>query len=369
MSMLRFVVPCLIGLVMALPGQGLSGEKGMAGDAEAAKHGFESAMLQVVEEENLTDFIFRQYDLGVLSHFSYLLGSEGEAIVVDPCRDVDRYVKDAKELGLKITGIYLTHSHADFVAGHMELARETGAPIYINRLSEAGYKHVSTTDNYELKFGNVRCVVRNTPGHTPDGTCLFVYYPAASKDPRLVSDRRHAFHRQRGKTGSHGREVLGRRAGNHDLQHLEQYPRPRAGSDQDLSGSRGGIPVRREPQRRYGVHLWGAEEGESLHPAQEPDGLCHGRHRRSAESAPVFRPQRCNEPGRSAPGGLEEEDAPCLVSRRGGCKGEAGGLAAGRAGPRGVRRRTRAGIHQHSQHAEGSRRGQGSCSPGASPSF
>ena len=186
MSMLRLFVPCLIGLVMAVPGQGLSGERGMAGDAEAAKHGFESAMLQVVEEENLTDFIFRQYDLGVLSHFSYLLGSEGEAIVVDPCRDVDRYVKDAKELGLKITGIYLTHSHADFVAGHMELARETGAPIYINKLSEAGYKHVSTTDNYELKFGNVRCVVRNTPGHTPDGTCLFVYYPAASKDPRLV---------------------------------------------------------------------------------------------------------------------------------------------------------------------------------------
>ena len=186
MSMLRLFVPCLIGLVMAVPGQGLSGEKGMAGDAEAAKHGFEAAMLQVVEEENLTDFIFRQYDLGVLSHFSYLLGSEGEAIVVDPCRDVDRYVKDARELGLKITGIYLTHSHADFVAGHTELARETGALIYINKLSESGYKHVSTTDKYELKFGNVRCVVRNTPGHTPDGTCLFVYYPAASKDPRLV---------------------------------------------------------------------------------------------------------------------------------------------------------------------------------------
>jgi len=186
MSVLRFFVPCLVALVMAFPSQGFSGEKGVAGDAEAAKHGFESAMLQVVEEENLTDFIFRQYDLGVLSHFSYLLGSEGEAIVVDPCRDVDRYVKDAKELGLKIAGVYLTHSHADFVAGHMELARKTGALIYINKLSDAGYKHVSTTDTYEIKFGNIRCVVRNTPGHTPDGTCLFVYYPVASKDPRLA---------------------------------------------------------------------------------------------------------------------------------------------------------------------------------------
>jgi hydroxyacylglutathione hydrolase len=186
MSVLKFFVPCLIALVMAFPSQGFAGEKGVAGDAEAAKHGFEAAMLQVVEEENLTDFIFRQYDLGVLSHFSYLLGSEGEAIVVDPCRDVDRYVKDAKELGLKIAGVYLTHSHADFVAGHMELARETGAPIYINKLSEAGYKHVPTTDNYEIEFGNIRCVVRNTPGHTPDGTCLFVHYPAASKDPRMA---------------------------------------------------------------------------------------------------------------------------------------------------------------------------------------
>jgi hydroxyacylglutathione hydrolase len=186
MKALRFLVPFLFCFILALPVEGLPGEKGMAGDAEAAKHGFHAAMHQVVEQENLTDFIFRQYDLGVLSHYSYLIGSEGKAIVVDPSRDIEPYLKDAKELNLKIIGIYLTHSHADFVAGHMELARATGAPIYINKLSEAGYKHIPISDNQEINFGNVRCVVRNTPGHTPDGTCLFVYYPASSKDPRLA---------------------------------------------------------------------------------------------------------------------------------------------------------------------------------------
>ena len=71
MSVLKFFVPCLIALVVAFPSQGFAGEKGVTGDAEAAKHGFESAMLQVVEEENLTDFIFRQYNLGVLSPTSW----------------------------------------------------------------------------------------------------------------------------------------------------------------------------------------------------------------------------------------------------------------------------------------------------------
>jgi hydroxyacylglutathione hydrolase len=157
----------------------------IAGDAEAAKHGFEAADVRVVAEEDLPGFVFRQFDLAVLSHYSYLIGSAGEALVVDPARDVDVYIKTAKDLGLKITGIYLTHSHADFVAGHTELAKLTGAPIYINKLSEAGYDHQPLTDNYEIKVGGIRCVVRLTPGHTPDGTCLFVHHPANAPDPRL----------------------------------------------------------------------------------------------------------------------------------------------------------------------------------------
>ncbi len=160
-------------------------ETPIAGDAEAARHGFEAADVRVIHEDDSAGLVFRQFELAVLSHYSYLVGSGGEALVVDPARDVDVYVKTAKDLGLKITGIYLTHSHADFVAGHMELAKVTGAPIYINELSEVGYDHQPVTDHYEINVGDARCVVRLTPGHTPDGTCLFVHHPADAPEPKL----------------------------------------------------------------------------------------------------------------------------------------------------------------------------------------
>lgn len=156
------------------------------GDAEAASHGDEAASLQVVEKESLPNFVFRQYELGVLSHYSYLIGSAGEAMIVDPARDVARYLKDAEELGLKVTRVYLTHSHADFIAGHMEIMKATGAEIIVNKLTGAGFKHREATDNTEIRFGDVRAVVKTTPGHTPDGTCLYVYHPASGPQPKLV---------------------------------------------------------------------------------------------------------------------------------------------------------------------------------------
>ncbi len=161
---------------------------GVAGDAEAATHGDEAAGVQLVKEtqQKTPDFVFRQYNLGVLSHYSYLVGSGGEAMIVDPARDISRYVKDAQELGLKITKVYLTHSHADFVAGHMELAKATGAEIIANAASQAGYPHRPVKDGDAILFGRVRGVIVTTPGHTPDGTCLYVYYPAAASKPSFV---------------------------------------------------------------------------------------------------------------------------------------------------------------------------------------
>ena len=92
---------------------------GLPGDAEAATHGDEAASVQLVKEteQKKPEFVFRQYNLAVLSHYSYLLGSGGEAMIVDPARDISRYLKDAQELGLKITKVYLTHSHADSLPG------------------------------------------------------------------------------------------------------------------------------------------------------------------------------------------------------------------------------------------------------------
>lgn len=160
----------------------------LPGDAEAATHGDEAASVQIVAEteQKTADFVFRQYNLAVLSHYSYLLGSSGEAMIVDPARDISRYLKDAQELGLKITKVYLTHSHADFVAGHMELAKATGAEIIINAATQAGFPHKAVKDGDTISLGNIRAVILTTPGHTPDGTCLAVHVPAAQPQPELL---------------------------------------------------------------------------------------------------------------------------------------------------------------------------------------
>ena len=160
----------------------------LPGDAEAATHGDEAASVQMVKETEMKapDFVFRQYNLTVLSHYSYLVGSGGEALIVDPARDISRYLKDAQELGLKITRVYLTHSHADFVAGHMELVKATGAEIVFNEAAKAGFPHKPVKDGDAFAFGKVRAMIVTTPGHTPDGTCLYVYSPAAESNPRFV---------------------------------------------------------------------------------------------------------------------------------------------------------------------------------------
>src|SRR5580700_11605772 len=117
---------------------------------------------------------FEQFYLGCLAHASYMLGSEGEAIVVDPQRDVDIYLKAAQEHNLKIRHIFETHLHADFVSGHKELAARTGATIYIGAEAKAGFPHVALHDGDEVKVGAVRIRALETPGHTPEGMCFVV---------------------------------------------------------------------------------------------------------------------------------------------------------------------------------------------------
>ncbi|MDF1552540.1 MAG: rhodanese-like domain-containing protein [Deferrisomatales bacterium] len=178
----------LTALVWVLAVTGARASTPLPGDAEAATHGDEAASVQLVKEteQKGSDFVFRQYNLAVLSHYSYLIGSGGEALIVDPARDVSRYLKDAQELGLKITKVYLTHSHADFVAGHRELAKATGAEIVVNEATGAGYPHKPVRDGDTVVLGKARGVVVTTPGHTPDGTCLYVYGPGAGTNPTLV---------------------------------------------------------------------------------------------------------------------------------------------------------------------------------------
>jgi glyoxylase-like metal-dependent hydrolase (beta-lactamase superfamily II) len=117
---------------------------------------------------------FEQFYLGCLAHASYMLGSEGDAVVVDPQRDVDLYLKAAEEHGLAIRHIFETHLHADFVSGHKELAARTGARIYFGAKAGVTFVHVPVQDGFELRFGKARINVLETPGHTPESICLLV---------------------------------------------------------------------------------------------------------------------------------------------------------------------------------------------------
>src|ERR1051325_1121978 len=99
---------------------------------------------------------FEQFYLGCLAHASYMLGSEGEAAVVDPQRDVDIYLKAAAERGLKIAHIFETHLHADFVSGHLARARRTGAKIHIGAKAGAAFPHAALRDGDEVRLGKLR---------------------------------------------------------------------------------------------------------------------------------------------------------------------------------------------------------------------
>ncbi|HYL15625.1 MAG TPA: MBL fold metallo-hydrolase [Terriglobales bacterium] len=129
---------------------------------------------------------FEQFYLGCLAHASYMLGSAGDAVVVDPQRDVEIYLKAADEHRLKIRHIFETHLHADFVSGHKELASRTAARIYIGEKAGATYAHVDVRDGYELRFGQCRISVLETPGHTPESICLVVTDLEKSPKPWAV---------------------------------------------------------------------------------------------------------------------------------------------------------------------------------------
>jgi glyoxylase-like metal-dependent hydrolase (beta-lactamase superfamily II)/rhodanese-related sulfurtransferase len=129
---------------------------------------------------------FEQFHLGCLALDSYMLASEGEAVVIDPQRDVDIYLKAAEQHGVKIKHIFETHLHADFVSGHKELAARTGATIYIGPYGGARVSHIEVRDGFELRAGKVRINVLETPGHTPESICLVVTDEGKSPNPWAV---------------------------------------------------------------------------------------------------------------------------------------------------------------------------------------
>ena len=129
---------------------------------------------------------FKQFYLGCLAHASYLIGSEGEAAVVDPQRDVDQYIAEAAAQGFKIKYVIETHLHADFVSGHRELAARTGADIIFGSKAGATFPHQAVKDGEEIRLGRVTLRFLETPGHTPESISILVIDNEVSPQPQKV---------------------------------------------------------------------------------------------------------------------------------------------------------------------------------------
>lgn len=143
--------------------------------------------------------MLKQYYLGCLAHASYLIGDEETrtAVVVDPQRDVDGYLEDAAQQGLHIRHVFLTHFHADFVAGHIELRDRVGARIHLGARAQPEYAFTPMKDGDTLTFGRVRLEVLETPGHSPESIIILVYdltkdadrpYAALTGDTLFIGD-------------------------------------------------------------------------------------------------------------------------------------------------------------------------------------
>lgn len=155
-------------------------------DSESASHGSDASMYKIVDTYTFPGFKVIQITLPVLSVYSYLLISDGEALLVDPVRDISFYLETAKKEGAKIKGVYLTHSHADFVAGHTEIKKALNVPIYQSHKSGVDYPIEAVDEKSTVKVGNATLKFMDTPGHTPDGQCCAVYSKDNADAPKLL---------------------------------------------------------------------------------------------------------------------------------------------------------------------------------------
>jgi rhodanese-related sulfurtransferase/glyoxylase-like metal-dependent hydrolase (beta-lactamase superfamily II) len=128
--------------------------------------------------------VLKQYYLGCLAHASYLIADKASrtAIVVDPQRDIEQYLDDATQLGVEIRHVFLTHFHADFLAGHLELRDRCGADIRLGAQAKADYAFVPMKDGDSLTLPGLRLQVLATPGHTIESISILVFDLAKSPD-------------------------------------------------------------------------------------------------------------------------------------------------------------------------------------------
>jgi hydroxyacylglutathione hydrolase len=118
--------------------------------------------------------VIQQIYTGCLSEASYFIESEGEAVIIDPIRDTDKYLQLARDHSANIKYIFETHFHADFVSGHLDLSKQTGAVIVYGPYTETKFPFHLAKDGEVFKIGNISLEVIHTPGHTVESTCYLL---------------------------------------------------------------------------------------------------------------------------------------------------------------------------------------------------
>ncbi|MGN6592937.1 MAG: MBL fold metallo-hydrolase [Terriglobales bacterium] len=127
--------------------------------------------------------LVQQFFLGCLAHASYLVADEtaGVAAVIDPQRDIEIYLEAAAKLGVRIQYVFLTHFHADFLAGHLELRERVGAEVCLGSRAQATYPFRALDDGERLPLGSGTLRILHTPGHTPESITILVFEPGADQ--------------------------------------------------------------------------------------------------------------------------------------------------------------------------------------------
>lgn len=184
----RFKIRLFAGLlmIMLLLSGPAHGTETTADHSEADVSGLDSAECRVAGTYSYPGFEVVQFNLAVLSHYSYMVVSDGQALVVDPIRDPFAYLDYAMKQNLRIAGVYLTHDIVDFVAGHIELSDMNTCPIYVSGKSEVDFKHKSVKNGSKISIGQAVITIWETPGPGPENTCGVLSAQAEPDKPLAI---------------------------------------------------------------------------------------------------------------------------------------------------------------------------------------
>jgi hydroxyacylglutathione hydrolase len=127
--------------------------------------------------------LIKHYFMNKIALSSYILAGSDVCAVIDPQRDIDMYINEARDLGVIITHILQTHMHADFVSGHMDLAEKTGAKIYLAKAAKCEFDHIALSEGDTIEIEDILIKVLETPGHSPDHLCFVVVDTSRGEDP------------------------------------------------------------------------------------------------------------------------------------------------------------------------------------------